>query len=191
MDLGVIVEGQFDRSSHVELIRRIHSNISSVQIRDCGGKSRLKTTFVNYLREFQRNPAWSIDAAVVIRDSDCRAPNGIEQQLNGVLASSGFQPSFRVEFFAIPCMLESWLLSDVAAIAQVARARGATPGTAMPTIANAYNPGDKETFRNVLSHVGLLSTPAVYGEIARLADFPRISARCPYFSDFCNRIGAL
>jgi len=90
------------------------------QLRQCGGKSRLKHGFVNFLREFHRNPAWQIDVAFVIRDSDCSPPQPIEDQLQHILEASGFTPGFPVEFFAVPCMLESWLLSDLGAFSTVA-----------------------------------------------------------------------
>jgi len=67
------------------LIRRIRNDMTQWQLRQCGGKSRLKHGFVNFLREFHRNPAWQIDVAFVIRDSDCSPPQPIEDQLQHIL----------------------------------------------------------------------------------------------------------
>jgi hypothetical protein len=83
MNIGIVVEGQDDYTTYPTLIQRIRNDIERSQVRECGGKSRLKNGFLNFLREFQ-NPAWQIEIAVVIRDSDCQPPQPIENQLRTI-----------------------------------------------------------------------------------------------------------
>jgi hypothetical protein len=100
MNIGVVVEGHCDSKVYPILIKRLRRDIGTLQVRECGGKSKLRNRFVGFLREFDRNPAWHINAAFVIRDSDCRPPSPIEQQLHDVQTASGYMPHFVVEFFA-------------------------------------------------------------------------------------------
>jgi len=189
MNIGIVVEGQDDYTTYPTLIQRIRNDIERSQVRECGGKSRLKNGFLNFLREFQ-NPAWQIEIAVVIRDSDCHPPQPIENQLRTIFNISRLKPQFRVEFFAIPCTLESWLVSDLNAIRTVAaqRAHGGEPEHLNFQIPNAHSPADKELFSRVLSRFGLPATPAVYQEVARIANFDMIGERCSYFREFARRI---
>ncbi len=62
MNVGLVVEGPTDEAAYGKLIQRIRNNIGVLQVRPCGGKSRLKNCFVGHLKEFQRNTAWQIDA---------------------------------------------------------------------------------------------------------------------------------
>lgn len=192
MNLGIVVEGDKDILAYSRLIQRIRNNINECQIRQCGGKSRLKHGFVNFLKEFQRNRAWQINAAFVIRDSDCSSPQPIEKQLQRIFEATGFTPQFHVDFFAIPCMLESWLLSDLNAVSTVAAQRGHAAGAAGLNIqiANSNSSTDRDTFIRVLSHFGLLATPVVYGEVAAVASLAAIGNRCSYFREFIRRVKA-
>src|SRR5712692_724782 len=117
MNVGLVVEGATDLATYPVFIRRIRNDLGELQIRECGG-SRLKNLFPKFLSEFDRNSAWRIDLALVIRDSDCKAPQESEAKLREILRHCNFRRRFRVEVFATPCMLESWLLSDVGAVAQ-------------------------------------------------------------------------
>ena len=193
MNVGIVVEGPSDEAAYRKLIPRIRSDISEPQTRDCGGKSRLAHGFVNFLKEFQRNAAWQINLAVVICDSDCFPPQTIEKKLRNVLAASGFKPKFAVEFFATPCMVESWLLSDLDAVRTVAanRGHGAPVAALNIEIANAGSAEDKDVFAQVLAHFGLPATPRVYGEVAASADLTRIGNRCHYFREFTRRMKAV
>jgi len=193
MSIGIVVEGPSDGSAYRALVPRIGNGQDVIQVRECGGKSRLKNGFVNFLREFQRNPAWQFSAAFVIRDSDCSSPQPIEGQLQNILEASGFTAEFRVEFFATPCMLESWLLSDLEAIRTVAAQRGHGAGTAPLNIqiAKSISSGDKDVFIQVLTHFGLPATPVVYGEVAACANLTMIGNRCTYFREFMRRIRAV
>lgn len=190
MNVGIVVEGTFDDATYRRLIRLIRNDITELQVRQCGGKHRLKNVFLDWLKEFQRNSAWDINRAFVICDSDCKAPEQIEKQLQGVLDRSGFKPRFRVEFFAVQCMLESWLLSDLAAIRSVAatRSKNAEPHLQNIGIAPKHSQEDKDVFLRVLAQYGLPPTPPVYAEIAALVDLTVIEKRCTYFGEFMRRM---
>jgi len=190
MNLGLVVEGSTDEESYSKLVRRIRNDVGGLQVRSCGGKYKLKNGFVGYLKEFQRNNAWRINLALVIRDSDCLPSQQIEQQLRDVLEASGFAPHFPVEFFATPCMLESWLLSDLGTIRTVAANRGARSRADLQNlvITPHHDANDDDTFSQVLSRFGLPATPAVYGEIAAAADFELVNQRCAHFREFCRRV---
>ncbi len=193
MNAGIVVEGASDGSAYPVLIQRIRNDLDTRQVRECSGKSRLKNRFINFLKEFQRNHAWQIDAAFVILDSDCNPSQPIEARLRNIQNASGFAPGFHVVYFATQCMLESWLLSDLDAIRAVAAQRGHVGGVLPLSIqvGIAHNAADKEIFIRVLNHFGLPATPPVYGEIAAIADLIMIGNRCSYFREFMRRIRAL
>jgi hypothetical protein len=191
MNVGLVVEGSTDETAYRKLVQRIRNDVGVLQVRPCGGKSRLKNCFVGHLKEFQRNNAWQINVAFVIRDSDCRPPHEIEQQLRDRLDADGFAPDFRVEFFATPCMLESWLVSDIGAIRTVAANRGARPDADLQhlLITPQHSTNDKDAFNRILIQLGLPATPTVYGEIATAAEFTLVEQRCGYFREFCRQVG--
>jgi len=193
MNAGIVVEGTFDDATFRRILPRIRKDIDKPQVRQCGGKHRLKNLFVDRLREFGRNPAWNIDRAFVIRDSDCKPPEEIENQLQAVLGASGFKPRFHVDFFAVQCMLESWLLSDLAAIQTVADggSKNEEPGVQNINIAPKHSQEDKDVFLRVLAQYGLRATPPVYAQIAGHVDLALIEKRCNYFREFMRRIRAL
>lgn len=189
MNVGIVVEGVNDYRSYPVLIRRIRDDIGQTLVRECGGKHKLKGRFLDCLDELGRNPAWQIELGIVIRDSDCRPPQPIENQLKNILNASKLKPKFRVEIFAIPCVLESWLLSDRQAIQHVAaqRGHGGVAALNLP-IPNIHDAVDKRLFLRVLSHHRLPAIPGVYEEIASIADLDRIRQRCAYFREFVRRI---
>jgi len=193
MNAGIVVEGASDGSAYPLLIQRIRNDLDTRQVRECGGKSRLKNRFVNFLKEFQRNHAWQIDAAFVILDSDCNPSQPIEARLRNILNASGFTPEFHVVYFATQCMLESWLLSDLDAIRTVAAQRGHVAGVLPPNIqiANLPSSADKVVFTQVLTHFGLPATPPVYREVSTLTNFTMIRNRCSYFGEFMKRTSAV
>lgn len=193
MNAGVVVEGPSDDATFRRIFPRIRNDIGRLQVRQCGGKHRLRNMFLGLLKGFQGNPAWQIDNAFVILDSDCKPAEQIENQLQGVLAASGYKPNFGVEFFAVPCMLESWLLSDLSAIENVAKDRSRYKELKLQNIeiAPRQSQADKGVFLQVLTRYGLPATPPVYAEIAGRADLTMIGKRCGYFREFMKRIQAV
>jgi len=184
MNVGIVVEGRSDLLTYPTLIRRIR-DIDKHQARECGGRFKLKDAFPYFLEEFQRNPAWQIDVAFVIRDSDCNPPQRIEDDLRKAFDESLFD--FPVEFFATKCDLETWLLADENAISQVSRQRGENKQVE-PAQFQFESETAKKLFRAQLSKANLRPVPDVYGEIAACMDLKRTAALCPSFRNFVDRI---
>lgn len=78
MNIGLIVEGDDDHETYPVLIRKSRQDIGRIHVRNCQGLRRLKTKFVDFLRELQSNPAYQINKAIVIRDSDCSDVHDLE-----------------------------------------------------------------------------------------------------------------
>lgn len=190
MNVGIVVEGPSDGATYPALLRRMRDDIELLQVRECRGKSRLKRVFIGFLKEFDRNHAWGINAGFVIRDSDCKPPQQIEDELRGALRDSGFNPHFPVDFFAARCQLETWLLADEGAITHVSQVRGKNKQVRPVEIQFEADNKAKTYFREQLLKAGLPIDPKVYREIAEVADFERIGNRCPYFQQFVRRIRA-
>jgi len=187
MNVGIVVEGPGDAAAYPVLMRRIRNDIGELQVRQCGGKYRLQRVFLSFLNEFHLNHAWQINVAFVIRDSDCKPPQEIEEQLREVLYASGFR-HFPVEFFATKCQLETWLLADENAVNEVSRKRGKNNrADAVPGQLESYKDA-KKRFHQMLTIAGLPVTPAVYREIAQCVDIARIEERCPWFPQFILRV---
>jgi Domain of unknown function (DUF4276) len=190
MNIGIVVEGPSDGAVYRTLIRRIRNDIDKLQVRECGGKYRLKNMFLGFLKEFQRNHAWQINVAFVIRDSDCKPPQPIEVDLRNVLHRSGFAPQFPIEFFATKCQLETWLLADENAINQVSQRRGKNLRVGPVEIQFEIDNSAKKHFMAQLSKVRLPASPQVYKDVADIADIARIAERCPSFQQFIDRVRA-
>ncbi len=188
MNVGIVVEGPSDRATYPILMRRIRNDISRPQARDCGGRFKLKEAFPYFLEEFQRNPAWQIDAAFVIRDSDCKPSHGIEDDLRRALNDSRFD--FPIEFFAAKCDLETWLLVDENAINQVSRQRGKNKQVE-PVQFQFESEKAKKLFQAQLSKADLRPVPDVYKEIAACMDLEQTAVRCASFRAFVTRIRSL
>ena len=189
MNLGVVVEGPSDRATYPVLIRRIRNDIGTLQVRDCGGRFKLKEAFPYFLEEFQRNHAWGIKAAFVIRDSDCKPSQKIENDLSKTLDASGFMPNFSVNFFAAKCDLETWLLVDQDAINEVSRRRGKNKQV-VPVQFEFESEKAKEVFRSQLSKASLRPVPDVYRDIATSLDLDRVASTCPSFQRFISKVRA-
>lgn len=187
MNVGIVVEGASDRLTYPTLMRRIR-DIDRPQARECGGRFKLKDVFPYFLEEFQRNPAWRIDVAFVIRDSDCNPPQRIEDDLRKAFDDSRFD--FPVEFFATKCDLETWLLVDEHAINQVSRQRGKNKQVEPAQFRFESEPA-KKLFRTQLSKANLRPVPEVYREIAACMDLARAAKTCSSFRQFVDRINGV
>jgi hypothetical protein len=187
MTFGIVVEGFADEAAYSTLIRRIRSDVGEVVARVCGGKSRLGQKFVGFLEELQSIP---IEKALVIRDSDCRDQRQVEDRLEQSLRAASFHPQFRVHFYATSCMLETWLLADEGAVNRVAQQRGKGRSAKPVDDPLEGKRGAKSLFRRMLSQAQLPPDPAVYADVAAVADIERIKQRCPYFRQFIERVNA-
>jgi len=185
MIFGIVVEGPSDAAAYSKLIPRIRPNIEDVVSRPCGGKSPLGYKFVGFLEELE---ALTVAKALVIRDSDCRDPSVVEETLQRRLRESGYRPPFPVHFYATSCMLETWLLADEGAVNRVAQERGKPP-RAEPVDDPLEGRRDaQDLFHRMLSQANLPADPAVYAEVAAVADVDVIQRRCPYFEQFATRV---
>lgn len=190
MNIGLIVEGHDDYETYPLLIRKTREDIGRIHCRDCRGLRKLKTKFVYFLKEFQSNPAYQIDKAIVIRDSDCNDAHKLEQELGQILLQSGFKPTFSVHFHATKCKLESLLLADEEAIPRVAQnrcklARAGTPVMALENLKEAESVLSKR-----LSEASLPADAKVFAEIAAASDLGKLVARCPHFKNFMEKTNA-
>lgn len=188
MNVAIIVEGPDDYETYPVLIRKVHPEVERVRRVQCGGIRRLRTRFVGFLKNFSDNPAWAINKALVIRDSDCAEPKPLEQELNDVLQASRARLNFPVQFYATKCKLETLLLADEDAINQVSLRRAGAGGIRPVTVRlETYNDADAH-LKTILGRAGLPDNPIVYAEIAHASDISRITERCPYFREFTARI---
>lgn len=190
MNIGLIVEGDDDYETYPILIRKSRQDIGRIHVRNCQGLRKLKTKFVYFLKEFQKNPAWQIDKAIVIRDSDCRDAHQSEQELRETLRQSGFQPTFSVHFHATKYKLESLLLADEDAIAQVALKRGKVARASAPIAVPENLKEAEKILSRRLSEANLLADAIVFAEIAAASDLDKIVARCPHFRVFVEKTNA-
>ena len=189
MNFGIAVEGPDDAAVYRILIKRIDPSIEHVHASECFGRQKLKNKFVYLLKEFARNPAaFNIRKVLVIRDSDCRDPEPIEQELEDIFARSNVHLAFRVSFHATKCKLESWLLADEGAINTVSMRRGGRGGIQRVAVDLGKLREADELYRRTLSQAGLQDTEAVMREIAQQASLEAVEARCPRFRDFERKV---
>jgi hypothetical protein len=186
---GIVVEGPRDAATYQVLIRRIRPDVAVVP-RQCGGVPALANRFVGFLKEFEWHTGHRVDKALVIRDSDRKAPEIVEADLNSRLSKSGFRPTFPVHIYATRCMIETWLLADERAVSIVARARGRTRSikAVRRPLEEIMDP--KPLFLRMRSEADLPADDKVYEEIASAADLDRIAERSPRFLEFRKHIHA-
>lgn len=190
MNFGIVVEGEQDGAAYPELIRKIRDDIEAVFSIPSGGVGTLKKEFVDLLKQLPWRAPHPIDRALVIMDSDCSDAHVWEDQLVQIYEQSHFRPNFPVHFHVTKCKLETWLLADENAISQVSQQRGKNKRvTAIRTDLESHKEA-KELFHRQLSKADLRATALVYKEIASFADIARISARCPNFRQFVDKIRA-
>ena len=189
MNFAIIVEGEKDKYAYPHIIQRIRTDASLAHPPiSAGNKQKLKGTFVGFLRHLHSKRHLQLDKVLVIRDSDCRNPQPIENDLLQILQGTKFQPYFQVRFHATKCELETLLLGDVAAINRAAELQG-QPGNAQPINVRLEELADpKPLFRRALSQASLRATPQVYGEIARQMNLQTVAQACPDFRRFIQKV---
>jgi hypothetical protein len=191
MNFGIIVEGEQDCAAYPELIRKIRDDIVSIFAIPCGGVGTLKKEFVNSLKQLPWRSPHPINTAFVIMDSDCSDAFVWEEQLGQIYEQSRSKPNFPVRFHATKCKLETWLLADENAVNQVSQNRGKGKRVSAIKVDLESHKEAKELFNRQLTLADLRATAPVYKEIASFADIARISARCPNFRQFVDKIRAL
>ena len=195
MVFGIVVEGEYDSAVYSTLIRQIRPGVDKVLPITCGGVVRLQQKFVGWLKHFQWHPDYNykVGKVLVVRDSDCRDSQAVEEELDDILSQSGFQKSLKlpVHFHATKCMVETLLLADESAVNAVARQRGRS----RPSAQSVRDPLEgtvnaKGLFQRMLSQAQLPADLAVYAEVAAAADIERIKERCPNFRRFIECVHA-
>jgi hypothetical protein len=191
MNVGIVVEGEQDGAAYPELIRKIRGDIEGIFSLPCGGVGTLRKEFVGLLKQLPWRAPHPIDGALVVMDSDCSDADVWEDHLARTYQQSHFRPSFPVRFHATKCNLETWLLADENAVSQVSQRRGKNKKVAAVTIDLESHKEARELFQKQLSKADLRATAPVYKEIASFVDIARISALCPNFRRFVDKIRAL
>ena len=92
MRFGLIAEDERDCNAYTERIGKIRNDVTGTVPVPCQGVGNLKTRFVGYLKYFEYSEP--VDKVLIIRDSDCSDPLQRELELQAILASSHFHPSY-------------------------------------------------------------------------------------------------
>lgn len=72
---GIVVEGNYDKATLLEIIRQCLSTEVEVIARPCGSKDRLMNKFPGFLESFRYLKQGSnVDKVLVIRDADNKNP---------------------------------------------------------------------------------------------------------------------
>jgi uncharacterized protein DUF4276 len=175
---GLIVEGTYDAAAITEWIRKCFESDIDVRARLCAQKGSLMKKFAGYLSGFHwDNHGGPVDKAFVIRDADGKDPQELINIMKSRIADR--LPIFPVEFLVIIQELETWLLADENAIAQVIGTRVPEIHRHLEEIRNA-----KEYFRRILSDAGVVYTAEVARKIAAASDLEKLAYRCPGFRTF-------
>lgn len=175
---GLVVEGEYDVAVFSELIPRLCPTAEIARAISAGGNP-ITRMFPVFLKSLQWNVTSSgpVDRALVIRDSNGKDPQQVEQAMQARIAGHTYIFPRGFALHAVRQEMETWLLADAQAISVVADGRPVPPiGGSLETLFDA-----KERFRSVLSLAGLLSTPATCARIARELNLDVLRDRCPGF----------
>ncbi len=176
--LGIVVEGDYDAKAIPELIRKCLGNEVEVIIRAYGGKGNLMKRFPGLLESFgylkQGGP---IDKALVICDADNKAPNEMHTMVRERYANRIYP--FPVEPVIIVRELETWLLSDSAALSRATDKRIAEITDSLEAI-----PNPKERLRSILWQHKIAYTAEIARKIAAETNLNTLAYRCPSFLHF-------
>jgi hypothetical protein len=110
MVFGIVVEAERDSVVYSTLIRRIRTDVDDVLARPCQNVVGVRRKFVACLKNFQWHSGYNVGKAFVVRDSDCRDSQAVEDELVRILDQSGFRGKLTlpVHFYATRCMVETW-----------------------------------------------------------------------------------
>jgi hypothetical protein len=129
------------------------------------------------LREFEHvNAGLPVDKSIVIRDADQKIPEALISQMESKI--SGRTYHFPIKCLVIVQKLETWLLADEEALANVT-------GRTQRRISNPEGIIDpKVRRRKILSDVQIDYTAVVARKIAAAARPDVLATRCPSFRRF-------
>jgi hypothetical protein len=185
---GIIVEGDYDSAVFGTIIRRLTSPDVHIKPLVCRGKTNLMKEFPVLLRAFEHevdgNP---VDMAVVIRDSDGKNPDEVEDQMRTKIQGRRYPFRLDVRLHAVRHAMDAWLLADVNAIStasEVRRGKRVTRSHDSPE--DLLDP--KDGLRQLLADHKVAYTAEVCREIAQKTDLELLSQRCPRFRVFAELV---
>ena len=154
----------------------------------CYGKNNLSKNLLTYLKTLQYAvEGLAVDKVLVIRDSDGKDPKIIKAELTQKVQERPWRFSHGVHVCVIRREVETWLLSDVAAVNSVARARGGRDVAQVQGILeDIVDP--KEKLKELLSKAKLDYTERVCAEIAQSLSLDTLRYQCPSFHTFEQRV---
>ncbi len=181
---GLIVEGSYDVAVYQELLRKITPTLDRIVPRATGGVPNLLRLLLGLLRDLENavngNP---VEKVIVIRDTNGRDAAQLEKDLADKIHGQDFAFAHGIQFHAVRRTVETWLLSDVEAINQVATSRGGNPISGVQEqLEEIQDP--KTRLIRLLSAAGLPFDPAVCREIAARTRLEVLRYRCPSFPSF-------
>ncbi len=175
---GLIVEGEYDAAALTEWIRKCLPGNIDVRPRLYAQKGPLIRKFPGYLSGFRwDNQGGPVDKAFVMRDADGKDPQELISVMKAKIADR--LPIFPVEFVVIVQELETWLLTDNEAIAQVTGMEIAEIQGALEEIKDP-----KEHLQRIPSGARVAYTAEVARKIAAASDLEKLAYRCPSFRTF-------
>jgi hypothetical protein len=178
VEIGLIVEGDYDVKALKRLVERINTQPVDVHPLPCNGPVTKKFTKLLYAYEY----VTPVQKAVVISDAHGRDPAELIEGLRGEMQGHHF--SFPVEFAVVVQELEAWLIADHQAIQQVSNQRG-NQRVVPPTKASPENLFDaKAALQKLLSIHGVDYTAVVAEEIAENARLEQLRYWCRSFVVF-------
>lgn len=176
--LGIVVEGDYDAKAIPELITRCLGSEIKIITRLCGGKGNLMKKFPGFLEEFRRlKQGAPIDQAFVICDADKNEPDELLTVVRDKYANREYP--FPVEPVIIVRELETWLLSDSAALSHVTGRRIAEINDSLEAI-----PDPKERLERILRRHKIAYTAEIARQIAAATNADTLAYRCPSFRNF-------
>lgn len=183
---GLVVEGDYDVCAVSSYVRSQIGNDVSFIPRPCGGPVK-KKWLVGHLEEFRLlvdSGQCTINAAIVLVDSDKRDPQVFLQSLQTILSDRPQYP-FPVGLSVAVQEMEAWLLADERAIS---RAVNNTVQAVTGTIEDIPDP--KSELFHILAMFSVIYTKERAGEIASYGDLNTIQTKCPWFATLRSSISS-
>jgi hypothetical protein len=179
---GMVLEGKYDDSALLQLLKKLFSTEIKIITRIAGNKSTLIAKLPAYLASFRlEGRTTHVDKAFAILDADGKDPEELKTKMRRKCEGRNY--SFDVKFIVIVQELEAWLLADEEGISRVTVSRsGKHVARVNEDLESIFRP--KEKLSNLLIGADVPYTDVVAGEIARESNLDMIGYRCPSFREF-------